>query len=45
VICSEKTTTISGGVPGISKVTAWDGKDATIAVDEIPLDELFKDDV
>lgn len=44
-ICREKTTTLSGAVPAINTVAPWDGKDATLAVDEIPLDELFKEDL
>lgn len=40
---SEKTTSISGGVPTVTTVSAWDGKDAAVEVDEIPLDELFGD--
>jgi hypothetical protein len=36
--CREKTTTLSGGVPAVVSAQAWDGKDATIAVDEVPLD-------
>jgi hypothetical protein len=31
-------------LPKISKAADWDGKDAEIVNDEIPLDELFKDD-
>jgi hypothetical protein len=34
----EKTTSISGGVPAVVSAQAWDGKDATIAVDEVPMD-------
>lgn len=41
--CSEKTTSMSA-VPAVETVVAWDGKDATIAVDEMPLDDLFADE-
>lgn len=43
VLCREKTTSFTGAVPEVVAVSAWDGKDSTIAVDEVPLDELFKD--
>jgi hypothetical protein len=29
--------------PAISKVVPWDGKDAKVEYDEIPLDELMSD--
>jgi hypothetical protein len=31
--------------PEIVKVTPWDGKDAKIETEEIPLSELFGDDL
>jgi hypothetical protein len=31
--------------PSILTVTPWDGKDAQLAADEIPLDELFGDEL
>lgn len=40
---SEKTTSMSA-VPAVATVTAWDGKDGSIAVDEMPLDDLFADE-
>mmetsp|Transcript_27363 Transcript_27363/g.45896 ORF Transcript_27363/g.45896 Transcript_27363/m.45896 type:complete len:439 (+) Transcript_27363:55-1371(+) len=40
----EKTSPVSGDLPAIVTVTAWDGKDAVLANDEIPLDELFAED-
>lgn len=43
-LCREKTTKLGGDVPAVAAVSAWDGKDAAIAVDEIPLDELFNDE-
>lgn len=40
---SEKTSKLATK-PEISTVTPWDGKDAQIAVDEVPLSELFGED-
>jgi hypothetical protein len=41
-VCSEKTRPFSSE-PAVVTVSPWDGKDAILAVDEIPLDELFSD--
>lgn len=41
---SEKTTPMVQNKPAILTVAAWDGKDAELQVDEIPLDQLFGDD-
>jgi protein disulfide-isomerase A6 len=32
-------------IPEVVKTKAWDGKDAEIVSDEVPLDELFKEDL
>eukprot|EP01036_Dinobryon_divergens_P030791 gene30791-40090_t len=39
---SEKTRAFSSE-PTVVSVPKWDGKDAILAVDEIPLDDLFSD--
>lgn len=39
---SEKTTALTSEF-SIVTVPQWDGKDAKLDVEEIPLDELFKD--
>jgi len=31
-------------VPSIVSVKAWDGKDAEVVQEEVPLDQLFGDD-
>lgn len=43
-ICSEKVTKL-GSKPEVVSVTGWDGKDAVVQADEIPLDELFGDEL
>lgn len=43
MFCREKLYTVNA-IPSIKKVKAWDGKDAVIETNEVPLDELFKDE-
>lgn len=43
-VLSGKGTSSLASVPTISKFKAWDGKDAVLANDEIPLDEMFNDE-
>jgi len=40
---SEKIDTLSS-IPKLSSVTAWDGKDGVLEVEEMSLDDLFGDD-
>lgn len=40
---TEKTSAVAA-MPAVNTVSAWDGKDGKLEVDEIPLDELFGDD-
>jgi hypothetical protein len=43
-LCYSERKSALQAVPSIVKVSAWDGKDAVLATNEIPLDELMKDD-
>lgn len=44
VLAGSERTSALAVVPEIVKTAAWDGKDAVVASDEIPLDELFKEE-
>ena len=43
-IDSSERTAPMASVPSIVSVKAWDGKDAEVVQEEVPLDQLFGDD-